>query len=192
MKQRLFNPFIYLAGGKALLLGVLAMGVTAIVASFSGVHFDGVLDMHKFFAPSPPALFFIEPLVDWLCATIIFYLAGRIFSTSAIRIIDVAGTMAFARWPMIFAALLGFTFKAISLTALHDIGKHMDMILAASIGAFAAIPFIIWMIALMFNAFSVSCNLKGAKAIWIFIGALLIAEVIAGLTCHFVHHHINA
>ena len=38
---------------------------------------------------------------------------------------------------------------------------------------------LIWMIYLMYRAFSVSCNLKGGKAVVLFIAALIAAEVIS-------------
>ncbi len=44
MKIWLFNPFKYIAGAKALLIGLALMLATAVIASFSLTHFDGVID----------------------------------------------------------------------------------------------------------------------------------------------------
>lgn len=40
---------------------------------------------------------------------------------------------------------------------------------------------LVWMVAMMYRAYAVSCNLKGAKAIISFIVALLIAEAVSKL-----------
>jgi hypothetical protein len=45
--------------------------------------------------------------------------------------------------------------------------------------ALILIPFGIWMIALMYNAYTVSCHLKGARAVISFIVALLVAEIVS-------------
>ena len=42
----LFNPFVYIAGGKALVLGLLTILVAGFLGSLSTTHFDGVLDTH--------------------------------------------------------------------------------------------------------------------------------------------------
>jgi hypothetical protein len=41
------------------------------------------------------------------------------------------------------------------------------------------IPFIIWTVALMYNAYSTSVNLKGQKAGWSFAVSLIIAEILS-------------
>jgi hypothetical protein len=38
---------------------------------------------------------------------------------------------------------------------------------------------LVWMVALMYRAYSVSCNTKGGKAIGSFIAALIIAEILS-------------
>jgi hypothetical protein len=41
------------------------------------------------------------------------------------------------------------------------------------------IPLIVWTVALMYNAYSISANLRGPKAIWTFIASFLIAEILS-------------
>jgi len=184
MKQQLFNPFIRLAGGKALLLGLLGLLLTSVVALLSQTHFNGVLDVHKMpdAANHIYALYFIESGVVWVVCTLMFYLAGLIFSSSSIRIIDVAGTMALARWPLIFAAVIGFFYHYAPFT--RDLGQ----LRGALIGALLTMPFTIWMVALMYNAFTVCCNIKGGRNIMVFIVTLLLAEVAALFACQYAYH----
>lgn len=181
MKQLLIRPFVIIAGGRALLYGLLACILTAVMAMLSNCHFDGAIDAHVG-AGSSWWVYFLEPVINLACVTICFYIAGRMVSASAIRLIDVAGTLAFARWPMLFVALLfllpmpepGQMPGPLSLVAIM-------LILIASIG----------MIALMYQAYTVSCNVKGTKATVSFIGALLAAELISKILFYqlnFLYH----
>lgn len=179
MKTKLFNPFVYLAGGKALLLGLVAMALSAVIGYFAHAHFDGVIDFHKF--GNTPALplyvSFAEQAIILICTILPFYASGKIMSKSDIRLIDVAGTMTLARWPLVFSALLGFVIKA-------GIPKAEDITVGFLALGFAVVLFSIWMIALMYNAFSVSCNIRGSKCAIAFIISLIVAEVASHMLCH--------
>ncbi len=48
-----------------------------------------------------------------------------------------------------------------------------------SVAAIIAVLMIIWMVALMYKAYTVSCNVKGAKAIITFILSLILAEAVS-------------
>ena len=185
MKKWLFNPFIYIAGTRALLIGVSAMLVTAIIAFYTHAHFDGVLDLH-FGHISSMSTVFLEALIDWGCMVLVFYIAGLIASGSSIRFIDIAGTMALARWVMVFPAIIGFGIHVPATTP-----KTIDEIMSSITPSFIVLSlfgllFIIWMVALMYNAFSVSCNLKGSKAALSFIAGVIVAEIISKVIFHFI------
>jgi hypothetical protein len=45
--------------------------------------------------------------------------------------------------------------------------------------SFVAIAMIVWMVALMYRAYSVSCNIKGARAVITFIVSIVGAEVLS-------------
>ena len=187
MKKWLFNPFVYIAGMRALLTGWAIMLVTAGIGYYSNAHFDGVIDMHTGrIAPLP--VYFWEQLIDWGCVVLLFYPAGLIWSKSSIRFVDVAGTFALARWPMIISAILGFGIKMPA--AIHTVDDVMNAITGTVIliGLFVMV-FTIWMIALMYHAFTVSCNMKGGKAIGIFIAGLLIAEILSHVILHQLYKH---
>src|SRR5436190_5111716 len=106
MKKWLFNPFVYIAGSRALLTGLLAMMATAVAGYYSHAHFDGVIDLHNG-RISPFTTHILELLIDWICITLLLYLGGVLFSGSRIRFIDVAGTLALSRWVLLFPALIG-------------------------------------------------------------------------------------
>src|ERR1700677_4881392 len=146
MKTWLFNPFKFIAGNKALLLGMGTMLITAIVCFFEKAHLDGVIDMHEGLT-TPYYFYFIEPIIDWLCLVIPLYIFGRIFSASSIRFIDVAGTSALARYPIFFVVLIGLLVPDLP----HDQKKFLDSIqndphvMLRLIGvAILTIPMIVW------------------------------------------------
>ncbi len=187
MKKWLFNPFIYVAGSRALITGLVLMVITAIIAFVSHTHFDGVIDVHTSRNPAPLAVSFMEQIVNLACVIILFYAAGLLFSKSSVRLVDIAGTLSLARWPMIFVAIIGFgliapasdSLKVVmeSITPLHILLSIVSLLLS------------IWMIALMYNAFTVSANIKGGKALIVFIACLLIAEISAHIILHQIYRH---
>lgn len=181
MKTRLFNPFKFIAGNKALALGMGAMFITAVVCLLTKTHLDGVIDAHKGLE-TPLYFYFIEPVIDWLSLVLPLYIFGRIFSASAIRFIDVAGTSALARYPMFFVVLLGLLYPQLpndEQKLLNTIHTHPFAIIQLLLLALLIIPFLVWTVALMYNAYSLSTNLKGPKAVWCFIGSILIAEIVS-------------
>ncbi len=182
MKKWLFNPFVYVAGWQALGFGLLLMLLTLILSYLSQTHFDGAIDAHFGF-PSKLSIYVFEQLNAWLSATIIFFAAGSILSKSKIRIIDVAGTLAFARFPMLFVALIGF------VPSLHQFPSANNIAVIAITGLIVAL-LSIWMVTLMYFAFTISCNLKGSKAIVGFVVSVIVAEIFSKIIIHQVYQHI--
>lgn len=188
MKKWLFNPFVYIAGTKALIVGIGIMIITAITSTFGHVHFDGAIDMH--FGKEVPAIqYFLEQAINWISLSAFFLLAGLLFSSSSVRIIDIMGTVALARWPTLLAALVGIAIKAPKLDDLdfEDAGQLMSLLTPSFILlSLLCLFFIIWMIALLYNAFVVSCNLKGNKAVVLFVTSLILAEIASQYLLHLI------
>jgi hypothetical protein len=183
MKKWIFNPFTFIAGGQALLTGLLFMGATAIIAYYSNAHFNGVLDahsgLHEHFA-----VYILEQLIAWVIPVLIFYLLAFLLSDSRFRFIDIAGTIALARAPMLLIAIMFF---APALQGAKP-GHINNMILTLS--CLMLIP-VIWMIALMYNAFTVSFNIKGTKAVAGFIGGLVVSEILAVILNQLLQHSVK-
>ena len=187
LSQWLFNPFRFIAGFKALFLGLVIILVSAFVGSLSSTHFDGVLDVHTG-AEAPLWFFFAESVIDWACMVIPLFFFGLIVSRSSFRIIDMLGTQALARWPYLITALVLLP-DANRRICVYIMSRLTQNTPAATIDyidmfifAFAMIVTIlmaVWMVALMYRAYCVSCNLKGPKAIITFIVSLVGAEVLS-------------
>lgn len=181
----LFNPFFYIAGAQALLLGIIAIVLTSLIGSFGNAHFDGVLDTHVGTA-APLWLFFAEGFIDWICLTLVLWVCGKIISNTMFRAVDIIGTQALARWPAIFISLLTLppAFQKFSTELLAQIQQGNFNFNLRHLSVFvmliaAMVPFIIWMVRLMYKSFSVVCNVSGGKAIGTFVIGLLIAEVLS-------------
>ena len=187
--QWLFNPFRYIAGFPALCVGLVIILLSAFIASLSDMHFDGVLDVHGG-KSGPLWIFLAEGLIDWLCMAVMLVICGLLFSRSSFRPIDVFGTQALARWPCLLTSLVvlpqGFRRYGAYLTWKYSqIGSAVTVekmdILFFGLGSMIILLMIIWMVALMYRAYVVSCNVKGGRAIGSFIGSLIIAEILSKL-----------
>jgi hypothetical protein len=187
LKQWLFNPFQFIAGGNALVLGLAIILITAYLGSLSNTHFDGVLDVHT--GTAAPLWFFLtEVLIDWLCLFIVLLIAAFFTSRSSFRIIDVFGTQALARAPYLISALallpkgsIRFTNYLVSKITQQVPAEAIEStdILFFAVGLIVVLLMIVWIVVLMYRAYSVSCNTKGGKAIGSFIAALIIAEILS-------------
>lgn len=179
MTQSLTNPFKYIAGGKALIWGLTAMLITAFTARYSNARFDGAIDMHV--APGGTwTLHLLEPLIDWACVVFTFFLAGRIVSASRVRLIDIAGTTALSRAPLILVALVTFLQRD-EVKSINDLTAAFWIVALISLGA------IVWMVILLYHAFTVSANLKGTKAAVSFTIALIAAEILSKVALHYLY-----
>ncbi len=178
----LFNPFRYIAGRNALITGIVIIIAAAVIGSFSNSHFDGVLDFHTG-ADAPFVFFIIEGLVDWLVMGLLLIIAGFLISKTKFRVIDVIATQALARFPTLITALAALLpgYKIMvnkgninSMFSWKDINSIVFLIVV-----FISLLMIIWMIMLMYRAFSVSCNVGGSKTVIFFIIVLITGEILS-------------
>ncbi|BAX81972.1 hypothetical protein [Labilibaculum antarcticum] len=188
MIQKIFNPFVYIAGLKSLLNGLLIILATSIVGYLSHTHFPDIISVKIGFS-SPVWYFVVQSLLNWLSISILLYLAAIILSKSSVRMLDIFGTQALARYPYFFAAFFAFSdsmqeFSSfLTWTFLHS-GEPVEI---STFSVILAITLIIltllltiWMVTLMFNAYKISANLKGAKLVTSFIVAMIGAMILSG------------
>src|SRR6185437_4850607 len=181
MKTWLFNPFKFIAGNKALGIGIIAMFITALVCLFNIIHLNGIIDVH-IGRQTAAWLYFTEPVIDWLSLVLPLYIFGRILSHSSIRLVDVAGTSALARYPMFFTVVFS-VFVPISgddpKKILDTIQSNTTLAVQLFVITIFIIPCVVWTVALMYNAYSISTNLKGPKAVLSFIASFVMAEIVS-------------
>lgn len=188
MIKKLINPFLYIAGIKSLILGLIVILTTSIIGFFSNIHFPDIISVKT--SPDFPVLYFIiQNLLNWFVVSTLLYIASIIFSKSSIRFIDIYGTQALARFPYFIASFIGFSkslnaFNKYLLWTLLKQGEPIEISNLEIISAVLLMVFIvlltIWLVTLMFNAFKVSANLKRSKLILNFIVVLIISLIISG------------
>jgi hypothetical protein len=188
----LFNPFVYIAGAPALGLGVASILLAGLIASVSHTHFDGVLDVHSG-AGAPFGFFLAEGLIDWVCVALTLWLLGKISSRAAFRPLDLWGTQALARWPYLLISVVtlpsGFQrFRKVILAAVTQPGTNLAIdpwdAIVFCVAALAMLPLICWIVALMYQSYSVSCHIKGGRAIGTFIAGLILAEILSKMALY--------
>lgn len=180
------NPFVKIAGGKALLWGLSGMIVSVATAYYSGLHYHGLMHFGSATNDTLPC-YAIEHIVVWAVPALIFYIGGLMLSKSNIRIVDVAGTVAFAQLPFILMNLFFLLPPMRHLSQMDfnlppmELLKQPGILLGLWLSLVSVI-FLVWVLVWMFNALKVSCNLKGKK-----LGILYAAAIIGGdVACRFI------
>ena len=189
MMTKLFNPFKYIAGGKSLVIGVFILVLTAVIGFFSNTHFPDVISV-KIGVNFPVQYYIIQVFANWIVVSIILYLISLIISKSKVRILDVFGTQALARFPYLIASFVGFSnsMDRVSKYMLWEFlqqGEAIELSVTTVVMAILLIVgtlvLTIWLVGLMYNAFKVSANLKGSKSVLLFIAGLIVSIILSGL-----------
>lgn len=188
LKDWLINPFRYIAGEKALIIGLAVLLLISVLSYYGNVNFGGALGgsiAEKNFRMDYK-YHLLHQIVIWICMTIVFYIVARIVSKSSVRLIDIAGTLAMAQAPFILFAALGLIPSAhIELgnpaeTDLQTINNVLkDNIVMLSIIGLAGIIIMVWSAVLKYKAFSTSANIKGGIGIASFFVGLIICEILS-------------
>jgi len=187
LRKWLFDPFPYIAGGGSLALGLAAILLAGFVGSLANTHFDGVLDIHTGRA-APLGTFLAEGLIDWLSISIVLLILGRILSRTSFRSIDMLGTQAMARWPTLIAAIAALappyqryvaqlTWKLLGVG--EQVPLHSTDPVFFGVIAMVSILVIIWTVVLMYRAYTICCNVAGARAAVTFVIGLIVSEVVS-------------
>lgn len=197
MKQ-FFNPFETIAGSKALLFGTILIILTGLIGYSAGVHFPDPISVKVYYG-LPLWIHIIQGIINFILLGSILYLASMIISKSKVRAIDIYGTQAFARIPFILSAALGLIpSNGKVIKYLIDVYvKHVEPASVSTLDwvIFSAITIItllvvIWAIALMYNAFKVSANVKGVKSGLTFTLSLILSLIAAGAINYFLFQTI--
>lgn len=182
----LFNPFLFVAGLPALGAGLALLLLNIGLAQVAGMHFDGLL--HIGLGPWSPARQLLLAVLTMTLLILLLWIAGKLQSGSRFRLLDLAGTQLLARWPFTFAVLpllvpeFRAIFLRISTLPPGDIpaqlsGSDMFSLTAYSLLALAVTA---WTLTLMYRSFAVSCNVKGGKALIVFVVVVLLVMVLGG------------
>ena len=145
------------------------------------MHLDGLLDFHPGYAV-PLWVPVVEGLVNWSVFALPVWFVALLITGRTVRLVDVAGTQALARFPFLLSALVCVppgvrraheeTAAAVAQGRL-PLAQGWDLLVASVvIGAC-----LLWMVWLMWKAFSLCCNRRGVRAVIIFAVLVLAGEV---------------
>lgn len=184
--KRLINPFRYVAGGRALLWGLAVIALET--AWLYGIGFIQNSYLHFTAAPPDDTLLKIASmqLAMWLAPALLLGLCGLLLSRSKIRLIDILGTTALAQAPLLLLLLtLSLSVNSLNdtLTAAAEAARNGDM---QELPMTLLIVYGLWSLAVLalfyirnYQAFSVSCNLHGWRAVVPYIAVVLTVTVIS-------------
>ena len=183
--NNLLNPFRVIAGTRALLLGLVFIVATALLEWSGGVLQDGYLHytlMHK-----PLWQVLLVDVISWLLPAVLLYACGVAMSRSKVRIIDMLGTTAFARilvLPMVLPLLIPSMQELMMELITNPLGvatmPESQMLMLGAMGLVTTLFLVLFFIC-NYNAFSVSCNVRGAKAIVIYIAIQFFCTILGVL-----------
>lgn len=183
----LFNPFIRIGGGQALVIGLTVIVASGLAAAAADMHFSGLLDVRGV-SRAPYWVPVAEGLVNWSSISVILAVVSLLIAPRTVRLIDIAGAQALARAPLLPAALV------MALPPVRDGNQELTefaraaldgrMVTSAPVSIFVAltagllvIACVVWMVQLMWKAFAVSCNQRGGRAVAIFVGAIIVGQM---------------
>lgn len=166
-KNLLYNPFIYIAGYKALIIGTIGVITTSILAYITGTHFNGLLNV-DYAKDCDYWVYLVENLLHFGLLSAFLYLYTRLFTTTNVRLIDIVGTILVARIPLIIVPLCRLLpyFESFVINS-------FTMYLLSGIYLMS----LIWSITLLYNAFKISCNLKDSRLTFTLITTLVLSEI---------------
>lgn len=184
--KALFNPFRYIAGAKALIMGCLFIIASALML------YSGNLIQDSYIHIAMAKATFWEVLgaqtIWWIIPTALLYLCGLLLSKSKIRIIDILGTTAFAQIilllmiaPMLLPVVMNCSTEfvaSLQTGVAPDMSEYIPLIIYSVWSMICLVLFYIW----NYNAFAVSCNVSGKWAILTFI-AVQVVVTLAGALC---------
>lgn len=179
--NRLFNPFRYIAGTKALVLGIIFI-ISSALLLYSN---DMIQDSYIHLGMADVALWqvILVQFAWWIVPAMLLYAGGLLLTKSQIRIIDILGTTAFSQLlliPMIAPLLL----PIVKDGSLRVVDNLLQGATAATGDLIAVMLYGIWSTLLLvlfyiwnYQAFSTSCNVKGTKAIIFYVAVQVIISI---------------
>lgn len=197
MKNRLkwlYNPFERIAGWKAFLIGGIIVCISVVIAYYGGQYYQGALNV-KLIPEASLGFAFLSQGITLLCMTLLFFIAGSIFS-KGVRFQDVLGTTTLARYPYIIPAFFGYFFDfdkmqdILPLLMSGNVSEYAGYLVSLTIIGLVMLVILVWYIALLWNAFRVSTDIKGAKGVVIFIIVLIMTDILYYSTIFLINSYI--
>jgi len=185
----LLNPFQKIAGGKALVIGMMILVAMSYIGVIAKVYFIGPLTAVNYTILTKQTmdigflLLAYQNIICWLVLSALFVIAAKILQKKKLRIIDFLGTVSLARFPLLLLTIIMSIIRQVSPAMLDiDMTKGIPLHYASSgeyvLNAIVAI-LLVWQIITYFYAMKESSGLVGKK-LWLgFIVPVIAGELIA-------------
>jgi hypothetical protein len=183
----IWNPFDRYAGQPALVIGIFFVLIGSVASIVGDARYPGLISMQ--FVESVHWMDgFLDQIVSLSIALVVFTLAAIAAGARKFRIIDILGTFMMAKAPLLILPFVNFNgwmyAKSVELTEvalegeeLPNVGDTIVLMLVSIILIF----FLIWTIALLFNAYRVSTNLKGLPSFISYVLAMVVTLILSYL-----------
>lgn len=176
--KKLVNPFIYFSGGTTLGIGILIMAAMVLTAGLTGQTFRGILSYG--IGNYPYWRLTLHMFGGWAAFSLLLYAAARIFSPSKVRLIDIAGNQALAKLPGLLM-LLSCIFVKDELMQMLSGETPILPSATLQLTGIVGIIVLVWFFAWSWTGFSIAANMRGIKAVAIYIVCYILAETAGGL-----------
>lgn len=174
-----YNPFQFIAGWKAFGIGMVILILTTIIGHWGHVVFYALEIKTGTGATFGQAL--ILQLLGLSVTVTILYLTALCFARHT-RFQDILGTITLAKYPLLpfafVAVILRDKIASINATKIIEHQLSPSGYIYLSVFAIISLLILIWEITLLYNAFSVSSNLKKTKCAILFTIALIVSEIV--------------
>lgn len=185
MKTTLLKPFEVYSEKKLLIIGTIVTILGSLSASYFNVRYDGAIDLHfvdntNLYQP------FIDNIINIISLCIPLFIVGKIINNKT-RIIDIITVILISRIPFYMISLFNInnlvyntSKKLISINPAEKIAqiKNIEWFIIIMAGILTIIG-LIWFITLLFNGYKTATNAKGGKSIFLFIVAIIVAEILS-------------
>jgi len=190
MKTLLFKPFERYSEQKLLIAGLLFTFLGTYTAFAFGFRLDGVFDAHLSKDISLLKVM-LDAAINIFSLFFFLFIAAKIVNGKT-RAIDILNGIMVSRLPLYLLTFfninqwIGKSTDRIGQYTPNELIQHINPsdIWAIAIFGLVTIIFIVWLIALLYNAYKVACNAKGLKATVLFIAALILAEILSKVLIH--------
>jgi len=187
----IYNPFEKIAGWSAFGIGILILGITTALGYFCNTVFFGISikQVHSITLCQAISL----QMLGLAVLVAVMYLVA-LLSAKHVRFQDILGTVTLAKYPLLLTIpifwisndkIMEITDNLLSAlqTNPYNIMSEVSAsdLVVLTVFAFLSLVVLVWTIALLFNAFKISTNLKGAKCGLLFTAIIIISEIITNV-----------
>lgn len=185
-KNKWLQPFYFLDGNKALLLGLIFMFLTGYWSYLIGFRHDGFIDYHGYAAL--PSYYIFDVFIPWLLISILTGVIGLCYK-KAFRWIDVLGMYALAFAPLLLYPCITVLTdgKAIAdlvteeLTVPELLAQMKPYTVQLAISSIVQLATVVWLIYWCYLVFQLNLNLKQPNSKVLFAIVCVVVEILAVL-----------